>query len=142
MNLELAKAAKESGTKVYVLISSGGADKDSNFAYMKMKGEIEEGVKELGFERTVILRPGLLVGQREDSRPTEAVFRAVAGFMGKIHPKLKDVWAQDVDVIGKAAVKAGLLALEGETPEGCEKVWTLYGGDIIRLGKTEWKDDA
>ncbi|RJE19550.1 Protein fmp-52, mitochondrial, partial [Aspergillus sclerotialis] len=118
LNVEMARAAKEAGTRVYVLISSTGASKDSNIAYSRMKGEIEEDVKALGFERTVILRPGLIAGQREESRPMEAAARFVAGFAGKIHSGLKDGWAQDADVIGKAAVNAGLKALEGDVPEG------------------------
>lgn len=142
VNLELAKAAKEAGTKVYVLISSGGADKASNFPYLRLKGEIEEDVKELGFETTVILRPGVITGHREESRPAEAVMRFVADFMGKIHSKLKDMWAHDADVIARASVKAGLLALEGKAPEGSDKVWELGGNEILRLGRTEWNDGA
>lgn len=131
----MARAAKEAGTKVYVLISSTGATKDSNIAYSRMKGEIEEDVKALGFERTVILRPGLIAGTREESRPMEAAARFMAGFAGKIHSGLKDGWAQDADVIGKAAVNAGLKALEGDVPEGSEKVWVLFGNDIIKVAK-------
>jgi uncharacterized protein YbjT (DUF2867 family) len=131
----MAKAARDAGTKVYVLISSSGADVKSNFAYTRMKGEIEEGVKSLGFERTVILRPGLIAGQREESRPAEAVARFVAGALGKVHSSLKDGWAQESDVIGKAAVNAGLKALNGEVPAGSERVWYLYGSDIIQHGK-------
>ncbi|KAL4795072.1 protein fmp52, mitochondrial [Aspergillus venezuelensis] len=134
-NIEMAKAARDAGSKVYVLISSSGADTKSNFAYTRMKGEIEENVKALGFDRTVILRPGLIAGQREESRPAEAVVRFFAGAMGKVHSSLKDGWAQEADVIGKAAVNAGLKALEGEVPAGSEKVWTLFGSDIIKYGK-------
>ncbi|KAL6238838.1 protein fmp52, mitochondrial [Aspergillus navahoensis] len=135
LNLEMAKAARDAGTKVYVLISSIGADVKSTFAYTRMKGEIEEGVKALGFERTVILRPGLIAGPREESRPAEAVVRFFAGVLGKVHSSLKDGWAQESDIIGKAAVNAGLKALNGEVPAGSEKVWYLYGGDIIQHGK-------
>jgi uncharacterized protein YbjT (DUF2867 family) len=71
LNLDLAKAAKESGVDTYVLISSGSANAQSNFAYVRMKGELEDAVKALGFKHTVILRPGLIVGGREDSRPAE-----------------------------------------------------------------------
>ena len=42
LNVELAKAAKEAGSKVYVLISSATSNKDSRFGYVRMKGEIEE----------------------------------------------------------------------------------------------------
>lgn len=102
-----------------------------------MKGELEEAVKELDFEKTVILRPGLIVGGREDSRPPEAAMRYVAGFLGAISSSwLKDGWAQDADVIAKAAVSSGLKALAGEGP----KVWTMGQSDIVRLGKTEWKN--
>ncbi|KAJ5164392.1 Conidiation-specific protein 6 [Penicillium coprophilum] len=135
LNVEMAKAAREAGTKVYVLISSSGANKDSNIAYPRMKGEIEEDIKKLGFEHMVILRPGLIAGTREESRPLEAGARFIANWAGKLYSGLKDSWAQDAEVIGRAAVNAGLKALEGDVPEGSEKVWTLYGSDIIKYGK-------
>ena len=83
----------------------------------------------------IILRPGLIGGTREESRPFEAGVRFLANWAGKLSPSLKDGWAQDADVIGKAAVNAGLKALEGDVPEGSEKVWTLVGSDIIKYGK-------
>ncbi|KAL2811511.1 hypothetical protein BJX63DRAFT_275637 [Aspergillus granulosus] len=135
LNIELAKAAREAGTKVYVLISANGASTTSNFAYPRMKAEIEEDIKALGFERTVILRPALITGQREESRPLEAAARFVVGAIGKLHSGLKDGLAQDADVIGKAAVNAGLKALNGDVPAGSEKVWILHGSDIIQHGK-------
>lgn len=134
LNIEMARAARDAGTKVYVLISSSGANKHSSMAYMKMKGEIEEDIKELGFEKMVILRPGLIAGTREESRPMEAAFRCVASFAGKLHSSLKNGWAQEADDIARAAVNAGLKALEGDVPAGSEKVWELGGSDIIRLG--------
>ncbi|KAH8601145.1 hypothetical protein B0O99DRAFT_681178 [Bisporella sp. PMI_857] len=136
LNLELARKAKETGVKVYVLISSTGASSTSRLPYGKMKGELEESVKELGFEHTVILRPGLIVGGREGARPVEFVLRKVAGLAGTLAHGLKDFWAQDADVIAKAAVSAGLKALEGGAPG---KVWELGQSDIVKLGRTEWK---
>ncbi|EAU33196.1 conserved hypothetical protein [Aspergillus terreus NIH2624] len=135
LNVEMARAARDAGTKVYVLVSSSGASKDSSIPYSRMKGEIEEEAKAMGFEHTVILRPGLISGTREESRPLEAAARYIAGFAGKVHSGLKDSWAQDADVIAKAAVNAGLKALEGDVPAGSEKVWVLGGSDIIKLGK-------
>lgn len=137
MNIELARAARDAGSKVYVLISSTGANKNSAIPYSRMKGDIEEDVKSLGFERTVILRPGLIGGQREESRPLEAAVRYFAAGVGKVHSSLKDGWAQDADVIGEAAVNAGLKALAGDVPAGSEKVWVLYGSDIIQHGHKE-----
>lgn len=137
LNVELARAARDAGSKVYVLISSSGASATSSIPYSRMKGEVEEEVKALGFERTVILRPGLIAGQRQESRPFEAGARYFAGFLGKVHPSLKNAWAQDADVIGRAAVNAGLKSLNGDVPAGSEKVWVLNGSDILQLGQKE-----
>lgn len=138
LNLELAKAAKEAGTKTYVLISSAGANTSSLSGYMKMKGELEDGVKALDFDHCIILRPGLLVGARESSRFSEGLMQSVANAAGSISGnRLKDFWAQDADVISKAAVRAGLDCVEGRETE---KFKILSQSDIVRLGRTEWKD--
>ena len=136
LNIELAQAAKQAGTKTYVLISSAGADSKSFFGYPKMKGEIEEHIKEVGFDHTKNYGPGLIGGVREESRPTEAVLRKIAAGMGAVHNSLKDVWAQDADVIARAAVSAALKAENGEIRD---KVWIVDQKDIVRLGRTEWK---
>ncbi len=136
LNLALAKAAKESGVKVYVLISSDAVSTKSIFPYARMKAELEEAVTALNFPHTVILKPGLLVGTRQDSRPAEAVARKIANALGSISKGLTDFWAQDADIIGKAAVAAGLQCVEGKREEG---VWTVSQSDIVRLGRTEWK---
>ncbi|KAK5004901.1 hypothetical protein LTR28_008342, partial [Elasticomyces elasticus] len=42
LNLALARAAKENGVSIYVLVSTAGASHKSMFGYTKMKGELEE----------------------------------------------------------------------------------------------------
>ncbi|KAF2096722.1 hypothetical protein NA57DRAFT_78318 [Rhizodiscina lignyota] len=139
LNIALAKAAKDAGVKTYVLLSVAGATKHSMVPYTKMKGEIEEEVIELGFEHTVLVKPGLIVGTREnDSRPIEFIARKLAEAAGMVAHGLKDSWAQDADVIAKAAVAAGLECAEGKA-DGHGKVWEVTAHDIIRLGRTEWK---
>lgn len=129
LNVELAKAAKVAGSKVYVLISAASASTGSMFQYTRMKGQIEEDIKAIGFDHTVILRPGLVAGNREESRPAEAMVRKIVSGLGMINSHfLKDGWAQEADVIAVAEVKAGLKALNGEAPS---KVWELNGRDII-----------
>lgn len=59
-----------------------------------MKAELEDSVKALDFEHTIILRPGLIVGSREESRPLEFAVRKVAGFAGLFGNAFKDSWAQ------------------------------------------------
>lgn len=100
-----------------------------------MKGELEDAVQELGFETTVILRPGLIVGKsRKDRSFGQYVAGNVAGAMGMLRQGLKDMWAQDADVIARAAVKCGMMALEGKAPS---KVWIVGQADVVRLGRTE-----
>lgn len=140
LNLELAKAAKKAGATTYVLISSQGANSKSFFAYPRMKGELEDAVKDLGFEHTVIVRPGLIVGPRNDARPPEFVLQKIAGLAGSIStPWLKDGWAQNADVIAKAAVNAGLQCVEGKVTQ---KVWLLSMSDVVRYGRTEWQESV
>ena len=138
LNLALATAARENGVKVLVLISSAGTSASSRLLYSKMKGQLEEAVKELGFPYTVILRPGLLVGERSESRPMEAVVRGVAKGLGAISTGLTDFWAQDVKIIGRAAVAAAVQCVEAKREEG---LWMVEQCDIVKLGRTEWKEE-
>lgn len=141
LNLSLATAAKNAGIKTYVLISSAGADASAYFPYPRMKGELEEAVKALGFDHTIILRPGMLVGDRVeyDKRGMpEKLVMGVARFVSNwTGGKATDFWAQDADIVAKAAINAGLRAANGEQKE---PVWTMLQADIVRLGRTEWKD--
>ena len=97
-----------------------------------MKGQLEDEVQKLGFEHCVILRPGVIVGEREDSRPAEFVVRRIAQLAGSVSQALKDSWAQDAEVIASAAINAGRQCLDGKREEG---VWILSQAEIVKLGK-------
>ncbi|RDW73604.1 hypothetical protein BP5796_07046 [Coleophoma crateriformis] len=138
LNLQLAKAAKDAGVRTYVLISGGlgsGGTGSSN-AFVRLKSELEVAVKALNFDHTVIVKPGLIVGHRTESRPIEAIFRTTAYVLGAISGGLlKNGWAQDADVIARAAVKAGLKTLDAKIL--ASKVWEVEQKEIISLGKVE-----
>jgi uncharacterized protein YbjT (DUF2867 family) len=137
LNLALAKAAKEAGVATYVLISGAMGDSSSRFAFVKIKGELEDAVKALGFTHTIIVQPGLIVGDREDSRPAEFAVRTFANILGRVSGGvLKNFWAQDADMIAKAAVSAAIKVQQGGQEPG---VWVIGGADIMKLGKTEWE---
>ena len=102
-----------------------------------MKGELEDEVKKLDFPYTVIIKPGLLLGSREDTRPGEAIGRAIASGLKKLsNGWLTNSFAQDAEVVAQAAVNAGMQCLEGKRKE---KLWIINQSDIIKLGQTEWK---
>lgn len=138
--MALAKGVKEVGTKAYVLVSSAGANPKSISGYAKMKGELEDVVLALGFEKTVIQRPGLIVGLREKTRMFEQPLHHIAGLAGIIGAGFKDCWAQDAETIAKAAVRAGLEEglWEGRhviNEVGGGKVWIMGQKEIVELGK-------
>jgi len=89
------------------------------FGYPKMKGQLEDEVQALGFDHVVLVRPGLIVGERAsyDSRAMEYVLRRTAMFAGSVSDKLKDPWAQDAETIARAAVRASIDCTEGKQKE-------------------------
>lgn len=72
----VARAARAAGATRCALVSALGADAGSRVFYNRVKGEAEQALMALGFERLVIARPSLLDGHREalgqPSRPGEA----------------------------------------------------------------------
>lgn len=85
---ETAKAAAENGVKKYSLVSSAGANYKSRMFYSRLKGELDDAVNELPFEVTTILRPSILAGERNESRPGESIGMFFMKFLTKI-PGLK-----------------------------------------------------
>lgn len=68
---QFAKMAKQNMVENYVLVSSYGANAHSNVFYSRIKGELEDAVKLLKFDKTTIFRPGML--DRTDSKRTAEV---------------------------------------------------------------------
>jgi len=60
--LDVAKKALESGAKKLTLISTVGADSKSKNFYLRVKGELEDAILELGFDSVNIFRPSFLIG--------------------------------------------------------------------------------
>ncbi len=60
----VARTARERGATHCGLVSALGADARSSAFYTRVKGEAEDALIALGFERLVIARPSLLDGER------------------------------------------------------------------------------
>lgn len=78
-----AQKAKENNVKTFVLVSSGFSNANSPFFYMKMKGQLEDDVVKLGFERTIIFNPPLLIRKNTD-RAGENISVKVINFFNSI----------------------------------------------------------
>jgi uncharacterized protein YbjT (DUF2867 family) len=80
--LNLALEAKNKGAKSFILVTANGANKNSIFFYNRVKGEAEEAIEQLKFDKLEIVRPSLLLGDRKESRFLEDVGQAVARAVG------------------------------------------------------------
>ena len=69
--VSFAKKAKETGATKISLISSIGANIESKNFYLQTKGELEEAIKNIDFQKIHIFRPGLLIGDRNEIRYLE-----------------------------------------------------------------------
>ena len=105
--LAFGHAARERGARVFVHVSALGADPRSRIFYNSVKGQVEEAVSRVGFESVYALRPSILDGEREESRPGErvalAVGRALGPLLGRYRPTPAEAVAAAMIRLAKAA---------------------------------------
>ena len=99
--LEVAKVLKNNGCSKLIIVSSYGASSSSSSFYLKVKAKIEKDIIELDFDSTVILRPSLLVGNRQEFRLGEEI-GAVLGKLFKYVPYLKKYKPIKASTVAKA----------------------------------------
>lgn len=66
--LYIASLAKKRGIPHMLVITAMGANEKSPFYYNRVKGKLEHALKDLKLQRLSIIRPSLLVGDREEFR--------------------------------------------------------------------------
>ena len=104
---EFAKIAVENGTKNYSLVSSTGADKNSFFFYPKIKGELEESIKKLPFNKIQIFQPPTLIRQPTLARKGEKIGINVFNKLNKIG-LFKSQKPLPVKILAKIMINAAL----------------------------------
>lgn len=72
-----ARAAKAAGAGRFVVVSAAGADPGARTGYLRVKGELERMLGDIGFGALDILQPALVLGWPREMRPADAVRRAV-----------------------------------------------------------------
>ncbi|MFT6502799.1 MAG: hypothetical protein ACJASQ_002930 [Crocinitomicaceae bacterium] len=70
---EAAKLCAENGVQTMAVISAIGADPKSKIFYNRTKGNMEQAVLNSRIERTFILRPSLISGNRKEKRFGEKI---------------------------------------------------------------------
>ena len=76
--LAVAQAAKAAGVRQFVAVSSAGAGIGARTFYLRVKGEVEDKLGKLRFDRLDIIRPGLLRARRAERRPAERAAQVLA----------------------------------------------------------------
>lgn len=116
---EFAKAAAENGVPAYILVSSLGANPKSSVFYSRIKGELDEAVAKLPFQKTVIFRPSILDGDRKEKRSGEKVGLILSRFL--THFILKKYRPTPVDVLAAKMIVLSLDQKDGfRVVEGLE----------------------
>lgn len=71
--VEAGKLAKAANVENVLVISAIGADSKSSFFYSRVKGDMEEILKQLKLNSLHIFRPSLLIGERKELRIGEKI---------------------------------------------------------------------
>lgn len=95
--LNLAKATHGLAAKQYLLVSAVGADAHSKIYYNRVKGEVENAIRQVGFDTLHIFRPSLLLGPRAEQRIGEDIAKVLYRiFSFVIPPKYKAISSEKV----------------------------------------------
>lgn len=109
--LALAKACHAQGARQYLLITALGSDKRSAIFYNRVKGEVEEAIRQVGFECLHIFQPSMLLGNRKDQRAGESAGKIVMKALDFIIPK-------NYKAIDSARLAKAMLAIARRRQEG------------------------
>jgi len=103
----IARLAFANGAGRIAVVSSMGANKKSRNYYLRIKGEMEEGIRDIGFGKTVIVRPSMLMGKRKEFRFGERV----AKVMLSLYNPFMIGWARKYRGIQGGTVASAMIRL-------------------------------
>lgn len=86
----VGRRARELGARHYLVISALGADRGSSVFYNRVKGEMEDALRDQGWPQLTLARPSLLLGPRQEFRLGE---RLAAPLMRLIPGKYRGIEA-------------------------------------------------
>ena len=125
--IAFATAAKATGARQFLMVTSVGANAGAGNFYLRTKGEAEAGAKAAGFERIDIFRPGLLRGNRQGtSRPGEGIMMALSPITDLLTPHVFDQYRS----IAAGSVASAIAACVGKSEGG---VHVHENRSILRL---------
>ena len=119
--LQIARFARRNGATQYLIVTAMGAYPKSTFFYKRVKGEVEQNLRTLGFTSLHIFRPSLLLGDRGERRLGEKIGETVMRFFDPVMVgALKKYRAIDSGKVAQAMLacasqeKAGVFVHESD----------------------------
>lgn len=111
--LNVAKAARKNNVDKLILISSPNASSTTLNFYLRMKGELDDAVRELGFTHCFLIKPSIIMSERPEGRPGEkmagtvlnAIWRWTPG-LGKFRPISGERLARSIVAIANTDIPA------------------------------------
>ena len=114
--LRVTELAVSVSAKRLALVSSVGANAGSSNFYLRTKGELEEVLAKLPVGALHILRPSLLLGERAESRPGEAIASVLSrATSGLLVGRLRKYRPIEADQVARAMI-AAMVAPDPTTP--------------------------
>jgi uncharacterized protein YbjT (DUF2867 family) len=89
----LARLARAAGARHFSLVSALGANAHSPFFYSRVKGELEDALRAMGWPSLCLFRPSVIAGDRPESRPFERLAEHALRFAPAA---LRPVTARDI----------------------------------------------
>lgn len=94
-----ARFCKMNGCETFVLVSSVGAASKNNNFYLKLKGEVEDAVRDVGLKSVHIMRPSVLLGDRKEFRLGEKISKGIMSVFSFLIPaKYKPIHGKQVAI--------------------------------------------
>ena len=133
--VSFAAAAKAANVDHFLVVTAVGANPDASVFYSRVKGAAEKRLVEIGFRRLDIIRPGLLLGDRTERRPMEALLQRIAPATDRL---MHGEWRRYRSVQSTDVAQC-LLGLAADHEPG---VYTHHFDDIMRVLQSPPQDQV
>lgn len=120
---DVAKAAHEKGVETMVLVSSAWADARSKVFYTRMKGQLEEDVRKLGFCSLTIVRPPSLIRKDSDRFGERISVKLLLGL--NTLGLLKSIRPMPTSQVAHAMIVKAKQAQEGVSVLEPKDIWSI-----------------
>lgn len=128
--VKIASYSVKNGIKNFLIVSSIGANAKSRNFYLRIKGQVEKKIMQIGFEQVFIIRPSMLLGKRKEFRFGETAGKVLMkAFSFLLLGKLKKYKGIDGRTVARAMIRLALT---------CPSKVIVESDELQKLGSYEY----